>query len=503
MEQKKAGELYQDYCNRMRKIADVKYAAAVLGWDQETYLPEKGADMRGRQLATLTGIAHELFADTALGTLLQNLTHAIGLSEVESRNVACTAEDYEKNKKYTSEFVHELSITTSECYHAWIKARKENDYAVFQPALQKMIEVKRREAEVLGFQDHPYDALLDDFEKGATVKMLDTIFQEVKRELKGFLDEIKQAPQIGSEILHQHFDKNEQWEFGMELLRAMGFDFSAGRQDISEHPFTTNFNNNDVRITTRIDESDFGNMTWSCIHEGGHALYEQGLPPNQYGLPGGEAASLAIHESQSRIWENNVGRSKAYWKHFYPELQKRFPGQFGRVQVNDFYKTINKVQPSLIRTEADELTYHFHIMIRYELEKKLIDGSLDSTSLREAWNEMYHTYLGVDVPDDRSGVLQDIHWSHGSFGYFPTYSLGSFYAAQFFNKALQSLPYLEDSIASGDLQVLLQWLRKKIHQHGRHYSAEELCEKVTGQKLNFSHFMSYARNKYSEIYGLK
>lgn len=502
MEQKKAGKLYQDYRNQMGKIADVKYAAAVLGWDQETYLPEKGADMRSRQLATLSGIAHEWFADETLGASLQNLAKAEDLSEIEARNVKRSEEDYEKNKKYTSAFVHELSMTTSECYHAWIKARKENDYAVFQPSLEKLVNLKRREADVLGYKAHPYDALLDDYEKGATVEMLDSVFREVKSALKELLDRIEKAPRIENDMLHQHFNKDKQWEFGLELLRNMGFDFSAGRQDISEHPFTTNFNSRDVRITTRIDENDFGNMAWSCIHEGGHALYEQGLPAEQYGLPGGEAASLAIHESQSRIWENNVGRSLNFWKYFYPKLKEHFPEQFDRTGVNDFYKIINKVQPSLIRTEADELTYHFHIMIRYELEKKLIDGTLDTRELKEAWNEMYRTYLGIEVPDDRTGVLQDIHWSHGSFGYFPTYSLGSFYAAQFFDKALQSLPHLKDSIASGDLQVLLQWLRENIHQYGRQFTAEELCEKVTGQKLNFSYFMAYASMKYTEIYTL-
>ncbi|MGH2642640.1 MAG: carboxypeptidase M32, partial [Chitinophagaceae bacterium] len=433
---------YDEYRLKMYKIADVRNAAAVLEWDMETYLPEKGTDRRGKQLATLRGIAHEWFAEDALGELLSSLSQSEQLDEIQHKNILRTKEDYDKNRKYTPEFVHELSLTTSECYHAWIKARKENNYSVFEPLLSNMIRLKKKEVELLGYQNHPYDALVNDFEKGANVKMLDKIFTEVRKELKIFLEKIRSAHSIDNKLLHQHFDKNKQWEFGLSILKNMGFDFSSGRQDISEHPFTTSFNNHDVRITTRIDENDFANMLWSCIHEGGHALYEQGLRAEQYGLPCGEAASLAMHESQSRFWENNIGRSLSFWEHFYPELQKQFPEQLQQVDLKDFYKTINKVQPSLIRTEADEITYHFHIMIRYELEKKLIAGELNTGEAGEAWNEMYRQYLDIKVPDDKSGILQDIHWCHGSFGYFPTYSLGSFYAAQFFHKANQVIPDL-------------------------------------------------------------
>lgn len=495
-------KLYNDYKAKMQKIADVRHAAAVLNWDEETYLPEKGAAFRGRQLATLSTIAHELFASDELGDLLKQLVQAKELDFMQHRNVERTLEDYEKNKKYTSEFVHKLSTATSESYHAWIKARRENNYAVYEPFLQKMINLKRKEAELLGYKDHPYDALLDDYEKGATVKMLDVIFEQVKKELKPFLDQIKNKPQVNDKFLYQHFDKDKQWDFGLMLLRKIGFDFSAGRQDISEHPFTTSFNPVDVRVTTRVDENDFENMTWSCIHEGGHALYEQGLPQDQYGLPAGEAASLSIHESQSRIWENNVGRSLAYWKHFYKELKNTFTEQFSNISLEEFYKAINKVQPSLIRTEADELTYHFHVMIRYELEKRVIAEELQTKDLRDAWNEMYKTYLDVTVPDDKHGVLQDIHWSHGSFGYFPTYSLGSFYAAQFFYKAKQDMQNLEQQIVAGELNIFLGWLREHIHAQGRLYLSNELAEKVTGEPLNFRYFMDYAKEKFGKIYGL-
>src|SRR5258708_9489958 len=286
----------------------------------------------------------------------------------------------------------------------------------------------------------------------------------------------------------------------MQVIRQMGFDFEAGRQDLSEHPFTTNFNNKDVRITTRIDERDFSHMTWSCIHEAGHALYEQGLPGDEYGLPLGEYASLSIHESQSRLWENNVGRALPFWQHNFLLAKTFFSKQFGNLTTEQFYAAINKVQPSLIRTEADELTYHFHVMIRYEIEKMLIEGSIATKDIPAYWNEHYEKYLGVKVPDDKRGCLQDVHWSHGSFGYFATYSLGSFYAAQFFNQEKKEDSSLEKEIAGGNSSGVLHWLKKNIYPYGRYYTSEELCQKATGEVLNSTHFINYATKKYANIY---
>ncbi|WP_143305023.1 carboxypeptidase M32 [Chitinophaga vietnamensis] len=493
---KSTAELYADYKLKMQKIADVRNAIAVLGWDQETYLPEKGAAFRGQQITTLSTIAHEMFTEPALGELLQELQQRGDLDDVQQKNIALSLEDYGKNKKYPAAFVASLSETTNECYHAWIKARKANDYQLFAPLLDRMITLKKQETDILGYKGHPYNALLNEYEKGATTTMLDTIFQEVKTALSPLLDEIAQRPQVNRDFLHRHYDRDQQWKLGIGLLKAMGYDMKAGRQDISEHPFTTSFNPQDVRVTTRIDENDFSNMTWSCIHEGGHALYEQGLPTEQYGLPCGEATSLGIHESQSRLWENNVGRSLPFWEYQYSKLQQVFPQNLQQVSLSDFYKAINHVQPSLIRTEADELTYHFHIMIRYEIEKGLIDGSLAAKDLHHTWNEYYRQYLHVTVPDDVRGVLQDIHWSHGSFGYFPTYSLGSFYAAQFFTAAQKQVPDISASIAAGNYHPLLEWLRNNIHPFGRYYTSNELCEKVTGKPLQFSYFLDYARGKF-------
>jgi len=488
--------LYTAYKQKMQQVADVRNAMAVLGWDQETYLPEKGAAFRGQQLTTLSTIAHEMFTAPELGEILQELRNRGDLSPVQQKNVALSLEDYEKNKKYPSSFVADLSQTTNACYHAWIKARKANSYAEFEPLLAKMILLKQQETHILGYEGHPYNALLNEYEKGATTAMLDKVFDAAGTALTPLLQKIRQQPLVDGSFLHRHYARQQQWDLGMALLKDMGYDMAAGRQDISAHPFTTSFSPHDVRVTTRIDENDFGNMTWSCIHEGGHALYEQGLNPDEYGLPCGEAASLGIHESQSRLWENNVGRSLAYWQHYYPRLQQAFPHNLQQVPLEQFYRAINQVKPSLIRTEADELTYHFHVMIRYEIEKGLLDGTYTTKDLHLVWNDHYRQYLQVTVPDDTQGILQDIHWSHGSFGYFPTYSLGSFYAAQFFAAAQQQLSGLTEQIAAGQFGPLLAWLRENIHRHGRYYTSGELCEKVTGQPLDFRYFLEYAEKKF-------
>jgi carboxypeptidase Taq len=387
-------------------------------------------------------------------------------------------------------------------FHAWIEARKKNDFAVFLPAVDKLIDLKKQEADLLGYKVHPYDALLNEYEKGATVQMLDKIFDKLVPALKNILDQVTARPQVDDTFLLQEFPRQSQWEWGLHLLRELHFDFDAGRQDISEHPFTTSFAPTDVRITTRINENDFSSMTWSCIHEVGHALYEQGLPIAQYGLPLGEATSLGIHESQSRLWENNIGRSRAFWENYYSQLQQYFPGQFGSISLDQFYKGINKVQPSLIRTEADEITYHFHVVIRYELEKQLIGGTLRAADIPAYWNEHYNKYLGVDVPGDNLGCLQDVHWSHGSFGYFPTYSLGSMYAAQFFATIIKNYPELSNKIGFEETKNILTWLRQNIHPHGRRYTSDELCKMITGTNLDSSFLVDYLLHKYLLIYTL-
>ena len=486
----------------MQRLADVRHAHAVLQWDQETYLPKKGAHFRGQQLSTLSELAHGLFSEEALGNLLQELLSKNGLTPEQKRNVVLSWDDYSKNKKFTPDFVRRLSDQINRTFHAWIEARKENTFALFEKDLQALVLLKREEADLLGYEGHPYNALLDEFEKGATVSFLDQIFKNLLPSLQNLLQRIAAKPQVDDSFLKQHFHKDEQWAWGMELLKSLSFDFEAGRQDISEHPFSTSFNPGDVRITTRIDEADFGNMTWSCIHEAGHALYEQGLPENQYGLPLGEACSYSIHESQSRLWENQVGRGLAIWEAHYPAMQQRFPKQFGPVSLEQFYKGINKVQPSLIRTEADEITYHFHVYIRYELEKRLLEGSLKTRDIPQYWQEQYQYWMNVTVPDDKRGCLQDVHWSHGSFGYFPTYSLGSFYAAQFYAQARQEITNLQLTIRSGNTKPLLLWLRQGIHKKGKFFTSADLCQHLTGKPLDVALFMSHVLEKYGTIYNL-
>lgn len=494
--------LYEDYRTKMQKMADLRSAIAVLGWDQETYLPIKGAALRGRQTTTLSVLLHSMSMDPELEILLERLRDLESLDPVQKKNIQLSLEDVKKAKKYPPSFVEQLSETSSRAYHAWIQARRENRYEVLEPILARMVELKKQESGLLGFEAHPYDALLNEHEKGMTTALLDSLFSRVSQDLSPLIRRIAAKPQPEDHFLHQHFDRDKQWQFGIKLLREMGFDFDAGRQDISEHPFTTSFGNLDVRITTRIDEQDFGNMTWSCLHEGGHALYEQGLDGEAYGLPSGEAASLAVHESQSRLWENCIGRSYPYWNSHFRELVSLFPENFRDTPFQIFYRGINRVHPSLIRTEADELTYHFHIMIRYEIEKELIAGNVSTPELRELWNDQYASRLGVTVPDDLHGILQDIHWSHGSFGYFPTYSVGSFLAAQFFSQASKDIGGLTEQISQGRMDGLLGWLRKNIHQKGRLFTSRELCKMVTGEELDFKHFLNYAERKYGEIYTL-
>ncbi len=492
--------LYNEYKAKMQKIADLKYASAVLQWDQETYLPPKGGDIRGRQIATLGETAHEMFTSEKFGGLLQALLSTEGLTDHQKRNVELSLYDYTKNKKLPAAFVRKMSEAVNKSFHAWILARKENSFSLFQQPLDDIIQLKKQEADLLGYEIHPYNALMNDYDRGLTIDTVDALFTGLKPQLLRLLDKIKSKHPVDDSFLHQHFDKDKQWAMGMEVLKKMHFDFEAGRQDISEHPFTTSFSCQDVRVTTRIDENDFANMLWSCIHEGGHALYEQGLPIEEYGLPLSEYCSLSIHESQSRLWENCIGRGLPFWENNFQMAKTFFPQQFNGITAQQFYKGINKVQPSLIRTEADELTYHFHVMIRYEIEKQLIEGSLKAKDIPTVWNESYKKYLGLTVPDDKKGCLQDVHWSHGSFGYFATYSIGSLYAAQLYAAILEQNPSVEEEIAKGNTETIFAWLQQHIYKSGRYSTSEVLCSNATGEPLNSRFFIDYATKKYSGIY---
>ncbi|MEL6943608.1 MAG: carboxypeptidase M32 [Bacteroidota bacterium] len=499
--QERAQELYEQFEVKMKQKADVEYSIGVLSWDKEVNMPPAGANFRSQQIATLAGLAHELFTNEEFGQLLGEVaTQKEELAPKASKNIELTLKDHQRVTRFDQAFVMRRSMACSKAYDAWLKARAANDFKLFQDALTEVVEIKREEAELLGYEAHPYDALLEEFEPGYTAAMLDELFADVKAKLVDFVREIREKQAINNDFLHKFYPKQQQWDFSISILEKLGYDFQSGRQDWSPHPFTINFSPKDVRVTTRVDENDFANLLWSSIHECGHALYEQGLPSDMYGLPLGRHISLGIHESQSRLWENNVGRSLDFWKAHYLDLQQVFSEQLQNINVEQFYAGINKIETGLIRTEADELHYHFHVLIRYELEKALIEGTLEVKDLEAAWNERYKAYLDIDVPDANRGVLQDVHWSYGNIGYFPTYSLGSFYAAQFFQQASKEIPNLQQQIQQGDTSSLLRWLQENIHQQGRAYTAKELCEKLTGEPLNFNYFYEYALEKYKGLY---
>ncbi len=499
----KQTKLYKEYSDTLRKYADVEHSIAVLSWDKEVNMPPDGNAFRTQQIATLSGIAHEIATSERFGDVLEELHgNDKELDKEALKNVQLSHNDYQRGKKLSHEFVVRRSTVCSNAYHQWLKAREANDFNLFKDTLEEVVKIKREEAELVGYEGHPYDALLDEYEANYTAAMLDTLFTDVKAKLVDFVREIRGQEQVNDAFLLKHFPKQAQWDYSVDILKKIGYNFKAGRQDWSPHPFTTTFSPQDVRVTTRVSENDFNSLLWSSIHEGGHALYEQGLPAEKYGLPSSRYTSLGIHESQSRLWENNVGRSLPFWKAQYSNLQQHFPTQFGNVPVEQFYKGINKVQSSFIRTESDELHYHFHILIRYELEKALLEDNLQVADLEDAWNEKYKAYLDIDVPSANQGILQDVHWAYGSIGYFPTYSLGSFYAAQFYHQATKDIDGLEAQIQAGDSSKLLTWLQQNIHQYGRTYSALELCERTTAEALNFDYFYKYAVEKYSGIYGL-
>lgn len=485
---------YSDYTSAMKEIADLSGISSLLQWDQEIYLPKQSGESRARQLSLISGLIHEKSTSNTISTLIDKLLQSSHLNELERKNLEISKRDIVRRSKLTKDHVESSALLISQSYESWELARKGNDFCLFAPNLEKLIQLKQKEADLIGYSEHPYDALIDEFEPGMLTSKLDRIFGQLISGLNDLLS--RKSAKINDDFMYFNYPQNLQWDSGIEVLKIMGYDFNKGRQDISTHPFTISIAPDDVRITTRIDENNLYEMMWSCIHEGGHALYEQGIPSISIGTPHSEAASLSIHESQSRLWENHIGRGETFWNFYFVQLKNKFPEQLKAVQTNTFLNAINQVKPSLIRTNADELTYHYHVIIRYELEKQLIEGSLKVSDLKEQWNALYKEYLKIDVPDDVRGVLQDVHWSHGSFGYFPTYTLGSLYAAQFYHSAQQQIKDLEKQISEGNMAPLLQWLRTNVHSKGRLFTSEELCEQISGERLNDSYFLEYAKKKF-------
>lgn len=495
--------------NRLLEIRRIQSAASVLSWDQETYMPAGGGAARAEQIATLEGLAHEKLVSREVETLLTGWVDPAtgqapeGWDEPSRSLLRETWRDFSRAKKLPSAFVVRLSRECSLAQQAWVTAREESRFSKFLPSLKTIIGLKREEAQYLGYRDSPYDALLDTYEPGATIAHLAPMFRELRERLVPLLKKVQgSGVTIDDSCVHQRFDQAKQMEFGRLVLVAMGYDFERGRLDLSAHPFTTSFHPTDVRVTTRVFETDLPSCLFSCIHEGGHGLYDQGLDPRYYGSPLGESLSLGFHESQSRLWENCVGRSRAFWRCFYPILQHTFPEQLATVPLDRFYAAINRVAPSCIRVEADELTYNLHIMLRVDIEQALIENRIQPDDLPELWNDTMQSYLGIVPQRDADGVLQDVHWSMGAFGYFPTYTLGNLYSVQFFEQADLELPQLEEDIAAGRLIPLRRWLEQKIHRWGRMFTPDHLARRVTGNGVNPEPFLRYLETKYGELYQL-
>ncbi len=490
---------------RLAEIADLHHAASVLSWDQETFMPPGGAMARAEQLSTLRGLAHQKFIADEIGQLLQDLTAPAAELDPDS-DEAClirvTAREYAKARKVPVALEMELARTTSLAHHAWVQARAESNFALFAPHGRKIFDLVHQKAEALGYQERIYDALLDDYEPEMKTAQVEVIFQELKAGLVPLLQAISERlDAIDDTCLHGAFDEHRQWAMAMDVLRLIGFDLQRGRQDRSAHPFTTSFGAGDVRLTNRVDPSYFASCLYSALHEGGHALYDQGIPAELYRTPLNHGASLGVHESQSRMWENLVGRSRSFWKFFFPRLREFFPGQFDNpLDAEQLYRAVNKVQPSFIRVEADEVTYNLHIMLRFEMENELLEGKIKIDDAPEAWNAKMKAYLGLTPPNDALGVLQDVHWSSGLIGYFPTYALGNLLAAQWFERIRADLPDLDAQIEAGQFAPLLDWLRRHIHRHGGKFTPDELIRRVTGQPLQAAPFMRYLKAKYGELY---
>lgn len=489
----------------LAEVADLHAVQSVLGWDQQTYMPPAGGEARGNQLATIGKIAHQKFTSDEIGKLLGDLEKEYNGTEPDSdetRLLKVTRHDYDRATRVPPEFVAEFAVVTSKSFEAWREARGKSDFSIFRPHLEKVVELNRRYVNFFPPADHPYDVLLDQFEPGMKTADVKAIFDALRSQQVDLLKAIAAKPQVDDSFLTIPYDDKKMWEFSETIATRFGYDWQRGRQDKSAHPFSTTFSVNDVRITTRFEPERPTNMLFSTMHETGHALYELGSNPVYERSPLAGGTSLAVHESQSRMWENLVGRSLPFWEHFYPEFQKLFPAQVGDVDLQTFYKGINKVEPSLIRVNADEATYNMHIMLRLELEIGLLEGTIDVKDLPEIWNAKMQEYLGIVPPNDAKGVLQDIHWSGGTLGYFSTYALGNLISAQLWEKIEADIPDLKEQFRIGEFGALLAWLREKLHIHGRKYEPQEIVQRVTGSKINAEAYVRYLKRKFGDIYGL-
>lgn len=502
-----AQERYDELISHLKQVALLRSCAEVLGWDEQTYLPPGGAEHRANQLSLLAGLVHERATSPRLGDLLAALETSGEASDGDSPqavNIREARRNFDRATKLPRRLVEEISRVTSLAQQQWVAARKKADAADFIPWLEKVVALKREEAEAIGYGDGvPYDALLDDYEPDAKTADVEAIFTPLRDELVPLVAAIKDSGrQPDRAIITRSYPIDAQREFATEAARQIGFDFHQGRLDVAAHPFCSGFGPGDCRLTTRYDEHHFPGAFFGVLHEAGHGIYEQGLDKDAFGTPMGEFTSLGIHESQSRMWENFVGRSRPFWTHSYAPAQQAFPEALGDVAVDDFYRAINDVRPSFIRVEADEVTYNLHIMLRFELEQPLIAGDLKPADVPGVWNETFTRYFDLTPPDDALGCLQDIHWSGGSMGYFPTYALGNMYAAQIFEQARKDVGDLDAQFARGEFQPLRAWLNENIHRRGKQYPPGRLVEVVTGEPLSHRPLAAHLHAKFDELYGL-
>ncbi len=487
---------YEAFLALAREIYDLERAEELLSWDQQTYMPPKGAGARASQLGTLAGLRHDLLVGSRMADLLAGLDEREGggLDEDARVNVREIRRLHDRERKVPTELVKELARLQSLSHEAWVPARKESNFGAFAPWLEKVLRAKLLIADAIGFAESRYDALLDEFEPGATASEIARVFDRLKERLVPFAERVLEESRSAPGPIKGDYPIAAQEKLCRRLAEMIGFDMEAGRIDISAHPFTMG-NLHDVRFTNRYDEHDLSSGIFGALHEGGHALYEQGYDPAHAGTPRAAYASLGIHESQSRMWENFVGRSRPFWMHALPILKEYFPSAAG-IGLDEWHRNVNRAEASLIRVEADEVTYNLHILLRFEIEKELAEGRLSVRDLPGVWNDKMRSYLGIEPPDDARGVLQDIHWSMGLLGYFPTYALGNLYAAQFYRAARRAIPGLEEGFSRGEFAPLLTWLRKEIHTRGRTYPSGELARVVTGEPLDSSCFMDYLEEKH-------
>jgi carboxypeptidase Taq len=499
----KPNEAHRLLEDRLAMISDVNAARKILNWDRQTYMPEGGIAARAEQSATLSCLVHEMLFSEETARLLDSLDEPEADSE-GSAMVRLARREYERAAKLPNDLVKELSRATALAQPAWERARARSDWTSFEPHLEKIVPLQRESAECLGYEDHPYDALLDLYEPGAEKARLQEIFEELKAELVPLIHEISAISDGDrSRPLYGRFDEKKQEEFVRQVVSDFGYDWKRGRLDRVVHPFCTSPGGpDDVRITTRFDPGWLSPALFATLHEAGHAMYEQGIDPVYSRTPLSGSASMGVHESQSRLWENLVGRSRTFWSFYYPRLGETFPEALGDADLETFYRAINEVKPSMIRVEADELTYNLHVLLRFELEVALLEGELSVCELPAAWNARMEEYLGVTPENHAAGALQDVHWAAGLFGYFPTYTIGNVLSAQLFEEVTRAHPNILEEIAGGEFGRLLGWLRENIHRHGSRYDPGELIERATGRSLETAPYLRYLKDKFGEMYGL-